>query len=112
MTHDEAYVAAVLDAFDSQFHRKLTHSRNGTATLFERADGKPLTKKQVAFLDGVTLGFWTRHHPAASQFNAIAANKLSHQHATLCFNMAAEAKSVGIKRALLRAGNAIVRCAP
>lgn len=108
MTHDDEYVATVQKAFAHQFHKELRVTRRGIeGTDFERTDQLPLTKKHVLFLDGLTIGFWTRNKPGV--FDSLAANNLRQRCASVCYTMADKAKSVGIRRALERAGAAVAR---
>ncbi len=63
MTHDEAYERTVATAFQSQFGELVIAKRDGMTVSFMRVSGKPLKKKHVQFLDGLTVGFWSRHKP-------------------------------------------------
>ena len=104
MTHDEAYVATVTVAFHRKFGEHLTFASEGMETVFERASKEPLRKRHVVFLDGVTVGFWSRHQP---QMSPLVLGLLRKRASDAVMAMAKQQKSVGIRRALYRAAQAV-----
>lgn len=105
MTHDEAYIATVTVAFHRKFGEHLTFNREGMETVFERASKEPLRKRHVVFLDGVTMGFWSRHKP--QPVTPLSLALFRNRAHDVVMVMANQQKSVGIRRAMQRAAHAV-----
>jgi hypothetical protein len=96
MTHDEAYIATLIGGFRARFGKeiRLCVPTNAMQKDFERVDGKPLTKSQVAWLDGVTCGFWTRHVPVPLPGSVgVIADRIIKTHVAICTEVRAMTKA-------------------